>query len=304
MNVSAAYIAVVLIWSTTPLGIVWSSESVHPTLAVLMRMLIALMMGGVLLRSFNITLPWHAQAFKLYGYSAIGIFGGMSFSYFAAAYISSGLMSLIFGLSPILSGLLAQKLINEAKFCVTKKIALITAVFGLLIVCVDSISISGDGYIGIIFVLIAVFFFSLSGVLVKSIDIVINPMATTVGALLFSSPLFFIVWYLFDGSLPYHQWQSRALFSIVYLGVFGSLIGFVAYFYVLQKLTASTVALITMMTPVLAMSLGTLLNDEHISVNLVIGAFFVVAGLACFQWSRKVTFLINKRAREGDKTLL
>jgi len=37
MPVSAAYLAVILIWSTTPLGIVWSSESVSPTLAVLLR---------------------------------------------------------------------------------------------------------------------------------------------------------------------------------------------------------------------------------------------------------------------------
>ena len=41
MSVIIAYLIVVLIWSTTPLGIVWSSESVSPTLAVTSRMLIA-----------------------------------------------------------------------------------------------------------------------------------------------------------------------------------------------------------------------------------------------------------------------
>jgi len=303
MNVSVAYVAVVLIWSTTPLGIVWSSESVHPTTAVLLRMLIALIIGSVLLAVGKIQLPWHKQAFKLYLFSAIGIVGGMSFSYFAARYISSGLMSLIFGLSPIISGLMAQKIINEAKFCKTKKIALITAVIGLSIVCMDKISLSDQGYIGIAFILIAVLFFSLSGVLVKSVVINISPIATTVGALLFSTPMFFIIWLLFDGTLPYQQWQSRAVFSIIYLGVFGSLVGFIAYFYVLQKLTASTVALITMITPVMAMALGSLLNNEEITLNLLIGAVFVVTGLTCFQWSKKISMTIIKKAKFNSRSM-
>ncbi|MCO4798098.1 MAG: DMT family transporter [Colwelliaceae bacterium] len=297
MNVSTAYIAVVLIWSTTPLGIVWSSESVHPTLAVLLRMLIALTMGLLLLKAYNFKLPFHRAAIKLYSFSAVGIFGGMLLSYFAARYISSGLMSLIFGLAPILSGVMAQKIINEPKFCFTKKLALVVAIIGLMTVCFDSILISDKGYIGIILVLLAVFFFSLSSVLVKSVQITIHPLSTTVGALLFCTPFFLIVWLVFDGSLDYQQWQPRSIFSILYLGIFGSLIGFIAYFYVLQKLTASTVALITMITPVLALSLGALLNNEHISINLVIGAIFVVVGLSCFQWSTKVETTVNKRLR-------
>jgi len=287
--VSTAYIAVVLIWSTTPLGIVWSSESVHPTLAVLARMVIALMMGGALLKITKVQLPWHNQALKLYSYSALGIFGGMSLSYFAASYISSGLMSLIFGLAPILSGVIAQKIINEPKFTSVKKVALVIALIGLVVVCYDNMAFDTNSYIGIALILVAVFFFSLSSVLVKSITIAINPMATTVGALIFSTPLFFIMWFIFDGSVPYQEWQSRAILSIIYLGVFGSFVGFVAYFYVLQKLTASTVALITMITPVMAMTLGALLNNERVSVNLIIGASFVVIGLSGFQWSNKIT---------------
>jgi len=288
MRVPAAYLAVVLIWSTTPLGIVWSSETVSPTFAVLMRMLIALLLGSIILRSCTIKLPMNKKAIRLYSYSAIGIFGGMLFSYFAASYIGSGLMSLIFGLAPILSGLLAQKLIAEPKFGLIKKFALTIALVGLMIVCFDSLTLSKDSYKGIAFVLIAVFFFSLSGVLVKSVEVKINPIATTVGSLLFSTPLFLFAWFIFDGSLPYQQWQMRSIMAIIYLGVVGSLIGFLSYFYILQKLNASTVALITMITPVLAMTLGATLNDEVVSSNLMFGAFFVVTGLVVFQWGNKI----------------
>lgn len=87
-----------------------------------------------------------------------------------------------------------------------------------------------------------------------------------------------------DGTLPYEQWSQRSILSIVYLGIIGSLIGFIAYFYVLQKLKASTVALITMITPVIALWIGLVLNNELISVNLIIGALFIISGLGIYQW--------------------
>lgn len=284
MPVSAAYLAVILIWSTTPLGIVWSSESVNPTLAVLLRMIIAVIPGWFLMKLARIDLPWHKQALKVYGYSAIGIFGGMLFAYMAAGYISSGLMSLIFGLAPIISGVLAQKILAEPKFSLTKQLALLLALVGLLIVCYDSVSLTGDSLFGIGAILCAVFFFSISGVLVKSVDVNIHALATTVGSLTLCIPLFFLVWLIFDGSLPVEQWQAKSLFAILYLGIFGSLLGFIAYFYVLQKLNASTVALITMITPVFALYLGALLNDEMITSNLIVGALCVMTGLGFYQW--------------------
>jgi len=295
MSVSAAYFAVVLVWSTTPLGIVWSSESVNPSMAVLLRMLIAVVLGIMIIWLRNIELPRHKQALTVYGYSALGIFGGMMFSYLAAGYLSSGMMSLIFGLAPILSALLAQKLLKEPGFSWIRQLAMIISLVGLAIVCSDSISLNENSEMGLVFILLAVFFFSLSGVLVKSVEIVIHPMATTVGALVVSIPLFIIAWLLMDGTLPISEWGSRSIWAIVYLGVFGSFIGFVAYFYVLQKLSASTVALITMITPVLALTLGAVLNNEVISFNLVFGAVFVMTGLACYHWGERV--LVRRRAR-------
>ncbi|OKY26369.1 DMT family transporter [Thalassotalea sp. PP2-459] len=295
MRVPIAYLAVVIIWSTTPLGIVWSSESVHPTMAVLLRMLIAWLIGMSIILTCRIAMPWHKTALKLYGFSSVGIFGGMSFSYMAATYISSGLMSLVFGLAPILSGFLAQKMLSEPRFSLTKKVALVAALIGLLIVCIDNIALKSDAYIGIGLILAGVFFFSVSGVLIKSVPMAINPIATTVGALTFSVPLFFSLWLIFDGSIPFEQWQFRSIAAIIYLGIFGSLLGFIAYFYVLQKLSASTVALVTMITPVLALILGYVFNNEQLTPKIIVGAIFVICGLSCFQWSTKVEALVNHK---------
>ena len=287
-KVSAIYLVVVLIWSTTPLGIVWSSESVHPTMAVLLRMAIAAALGLIIIMVKRIPLPTHKTAFKLYSFSAIGIFGGMSLAYMAARYLPSGTMSLIFGLSPIISALLARRLLGEPRFNLLRKISLAVSLIGLAIVCSDNLTIEQDSWLGIVFLLLAVFFFSLSGVLVKGIKITINPLSTTVGALLLTLPCFTLLWVLMDGSLPITQWSSRSIYSILYLGVFGSLIGFVAYYYILQKLEASTVALVTLMTPVIALAIGAVFNQEAITTKLIIGAILVMVGLALFLYGDRI----------------
>lgn len=295
MSVSIAYLAVLLIWSTTPLGIVWSSESINPSLAVMLRMLIALILGAAVIKVRKIDIPWHKQAIKLYSYSALGIFGGMLCSYLAAQYMSSGIISLVFGLSPVISAVLAKKILAEPSISTVRKLSMAISLVGLAIVCSDNFTLADNGIFGIIFILLAVFFFSLSGVLVKSVPLAIHPLATTVGSLSLATPMFLLTWLLLDGSLPIEQWQAKSIWATVYLGVFGSLIGFYAYFTVLQKMSASTVTLITLITPVIAISLGALLNGEMINDKLIAGAFLVLLGLTIYHFGHKLHGLTQKR---------
>lgn len=288
MPVSAAYLLVIIIWSTTPLGIVWSSESIDPSLSLLLRMLIAVVLGWPLMKLMKVDIPWTRSAFKVYLYSSLSLAGGMLFCYLAAKHISSGLMSLCFGVAPILSGIFAQRLIGESKFSNLKKIALFTALTGLAIVCLENINGGGGNPIGIVFVSVGVIAFSLSGVLVKSVPIKLHPLSTTMGSLLVSMPFYLIFWLFVGGEFSPESWQVRSIAAVVYLGIFASLIGFLAYFYVLQKLQATTVALIVMVTPVLSTGLGIWVNDEHFSMNLLAGGLLVIAGLALFQFGHKL----------------
>lgn len=287
MKVPLAYLAVVLIWSTTPLGIVWSSETINPTMAVLLRMALAALLGTLFLLLLRIRLPLNKQAYKLYTYSSVGIFGGMICGYIASRYIGSGLISLVFGLSPLVSGLFAQKILNEPKFSALRLSAFLISVIGLLIVCWHDLTAGSDVTTGIIFVLFGMLFFSLSAVLVKSINISIHPLATTLGAIYFSLPLFIITWLLLDGDINTAQWSMRSISSIIYLGLFGSLIGFIAYFFILQNLTASSTALITLITPTFAITLGVAVNNEPVTLNLIIGASCIMIGLGVYQWGDK-----------------
>ncbi|MGX5201789.1 DMT family transporter [Aliikangiella sp. IMCC44632] len=285
-KVSAAYLLVVAVWSTTPLAIQWSSDTIGPILAVLLRMVIAAILGLMVIYIRRIKVPFNSTAILLYSYSGIGIFIGMTFAYLAASYLTSGLLSLIWGLAPLISGLMAQYRKQEAGLDAVKLISLLLAVVGLAVVVSDNLMVTQQALPGVGFALCGVTFFSLSSVLVKGINIQINPIATTVGALLLTLPLFFVTWLILEDFSNPQLWSDKAIYSIVYLGVFGSLIGFVAYYYILQKLSVSSVAIITLLTPVVAILLGSWLNNELISLRLIFGGAIILVALACFFWGK------------------
>ena len=106
MSVPTAYIGVIVIWTTTPLAIKWSGEGSHFMFAVTTRMVIAAVLSLLILKATRTPLPWHKPARDTYLVGGLGIFGAMTLVYWGAQFIPSGWISVIFGLTPIMTGLM------------------------------------------------------------------------------------------------------------------------------------------------------------------------------------------------------
>lgn len=282
MSVPAAYLAVILVWSTTPLGVQWSSQGLSPLAGALSRMFLAAIIGWIAARLFKVVVPWHRQAVKIYAISNIGIFVGLMGVYIGAKYITSGMISVLFGLSPVASAVMARYLLNEPPFTLPKWLALATGVAGLAVIFGQDVALTEGSFTGFLLVGLGMLCFSLSGVLIKRQTTVLHPLAQTVGSLTMATPL-----YLLAGlcvGLEVDSPQPRAIAAILYLTLFGSFIGFFCYFYILKHMAASSVALVTLITPVLAISLGVLLNGETVTDHLVVGTGMIFTCLLLFYW--------------------
>ncbi|WP_417584730.1 DMT family transporter [Nitrincola sp.] len=288
MSIPVAYLAVVLIWSTTPLTIAWSSETIDPVLAGWLRMGIAAVLGLGLLAVFRIRLPLNSRAQLAYAYASLGVFGAMCCTYIASRYVPSGLISIIFGLAPILSAIFGMGLLNEPALRPYRWVASALAFLGLGVIFTDDVVLGRESLPGVFLLLMAVSLFSLSGVLVKRTGAQVHPLAHTVGALLWSLPGFALTWWLMGAAPLVIDPSTRAFWSVLYLAIFGSLIGFVSYFHVLRHLPASTVALVTLITPIFALMLGHWLNAEPLTASLWKGCLLVVSGLALFFWGHRL----------------
>jgi drug/metabolite transporter (DMT)-like permease len=283
MSVQAAYLGIVLIWATTPLAIKWSGEEGGFLLGVTLRMAIGYMVCMLLLWLLRIDFPWHRQARRSYLAAGLGVFGAMLSVYWGAQHIPSGLVSVLFGLSPILIGVFATWWLGEQRITAGKLGGIVLAVSGLAMIFLPRESLGQIAPQGILAVLLSVTFHSLSAVWVKRIGGELHPMSINCGALSIAVPLYLLVWLVFDGSLP--QMSERALGAILYLSLFGTVLGFNLYFYVMKRVSASALSLVTLITPVLALGLGSLLNDETISPQAWLGVGAILLGLVSFQWS-------------------
>lgn len=283
MSVPAAYLGIVLIWSTTPLAIQWSSQGASFAFAVFARMAIGVVVAGLLLLLWRIRMPLHARARRAYLVGGLGLFGAMALTYWGARYIHSGLVSVLFGLSPLVAGVLAALFLGERSLSRLRLFGMLLGVAGLAVIFLDGGSLGGTETIaGLVALLGAVAIYSGSLVWLKQIGDDSPPLATTVGALSVSLPFFAGLWYFVDPSLP-GELPIRTAAAIAYLGVFGSVIGFALYYYVIKHLEASLVALITLVTPVLALLLGHFLNGEIIGWRLWTGTVLILLGLLLHQ---------------------
>jgi drug/metabolite transporter (DMT)-like permease len=78
---------------------------------------------------------------------------------------------------------------------------------------------------------------------------------------------------------PIH-WTFRGAAAIAYLIVFGSIIGYSAYVYVLDKLPVSVVSIYNYVNPAVAVTLGWLFYREHLGLREFAAMVIVFAGVA------------------------
>jgi drug/metabolite transporter (DMT)-like permease len=281
-HLTSAYLGVILIWSTTPLGIVWSGQGVHFTFPLFARMAIGLAVCLLWLAFTRTRFPFDPRSRQSYLIAGISIWASMMCTYWGARFIPSGLISVVFGLSPIITGLFAWLWLHEDAFSPLKIAGMLLGLFGLAMVFGGSLQLGADAQWGIAAVLGAVALQAWGLVAVKRIDADIPAMAQTAGALFVTVPLSGLILVLLDGWA--NQVPLRAALSTLYLGIFGSVVGFTLYYFLIKRISAGRVALITLITPVTALLLGMALNGERLTLNVAAGSALVLFGLALYEW--------------------
>ncbi|TNC85552.1 MAG: EamA family transporter [Thalassolituus sp.] len=283
MKIIVAYLMVVLIWSTTPVAIQLSQHNLDFFTAVSLRMWISALLSLPLVWLMRQRMSFSAQAIQSYLGGSLGIYGAMMSVYWGAAHIPSGLISVIYGLSPMLSGALAYLVLRERELTPVRLLALLVALSGLALVVSARMSIDGLAWKGIVGSVVSVLCFAGSAVWVKQVGAGIHPMVQTSGTLWVSSLLYLLTLPVFGLNIP----AERDLVSFAALGyliVFGSLLAFVLYFYILRHLPTSRVTLITLIAPVLAIFWGYTLRDERLQWQSFAGAALLLLSLAVYQW--------------------
>lgn len=89
-------------------------------------------------------------------------------------------------------------------------------------------------------------------------------------------------------------WSSRSLLALAYLVVFGSLVGFSAYTWLVAHVPVAVVSTYAYVNPVVAVLLGALILDERITPSILGGAALIIAAVA---------FIVRKQTARSPERL-
>lgn len=284
MVTASIYTLLVLIWAATPLAIVWSIAEYHPMWVLIIRYFGASLIALVLLVIMRNPLPLDQTSLKSYVAGSLNLIGAQLFIYIAANYLTSGLMALIFGFSPLIAGLIGHVILKTQKLLVLQWVGMAVAVTGLSFVFADSAD-ERVNPIGIVLMLISMVSYISSIFLVKQINAPLKPMSQATGSLIVSAvgSLLIIpfIWQHFPNALP----SSQAVIGFLFTMIMSSIVAMLCYFWLIKRLSASTVSLSNVMTPVIALVLGATLNHEHISSHAFLGIAVVMIGIVMYFWN-------------------
>lgn len=279
-NLILTYGLLVFIWATTPLAIVWSVSDLHPMWALVLRFFIALPLAIVVLFILKVGFPVDKVSILSYIAGSLSLIGSQIFTYAATAYLSSGLIALMFGLAPIMAGLIGRFGFQQ-KLALLQWLGMAVSIIGLGLICLSD-NQNHVQPLGIGLMIVSVFAYSLSIFLVKKINANIQAMAQATGSILVSTLIAILVvpWIL--QYVPTQMPSAKSLLALFYTVIMASLIAMFCYFKLVQNLKPTTLSLTTVMTPLLAILIGAFLNDEQLSVQVFVGASIVLFGLLLY----------------------
>ena len=279
-NLILTYGLLVFIWATTPLAIVWSVSDLHPMWALVLRFFIALPLAIVVLFILKVRFPADKVSILSYIAGSLSLIGSQIFTYAATAYLSSGLIALMFGLAPIMAGLIGRFGFQQ-KLALLQWLGMAVSIIGLGLICLSD-NQNHVQPLGIGLMIVSVFAYSLSIFLVKKINANIQAMAQATGSILVSTLIAILVVPWIWQYVPTQMPSAKSLLALFYTVIMASLIAMFCYFKLVQNLKPTTLSLTTVMTPLLAILIGAFLNDEQLSVQVFVGASVVLFGLLLY----------------------
>jgi len=276
-----ALAAVCFFWGTTYLGIRMALESLPPLMLVGLRYTIS--GTALLLMAFfaKAHLPsgrelWYTA---LYGVIIIGIGNGCLA--FAEMWIPSGLAALFITTSPFwMVGMEALIPGGERLHAPTLLGMLVGLAGTALLVAPNAIQqgFAGPSLRGFLLLQLGCSGWALGSILqrrhvTRAHPVVSGAVQQLATGLVFLGPAFL------TKTQPIH-WTPRSMAAVAYLVTFGSVVGYSAYLYALDKLPVSVVSIYNYVNPIVAVFLGWLFYSERIGFREIVSMLVIFAGVA------------------------
>ncbi|UHQ95089.1 DMT family transporter [Haloterrigena alkaliphila] len=272
--------ALALVWGTAFTAIEIGLETLPPLLFAAARLDIAavIFIGAVLLSRLR-WLPQTKADLALILSNGILVIGAhFAFSFIGQSYVTSGVAAVILSFTPIITPVIAIRVLSTERIYITDIIGLGTGLAGVIAIAIAGGSFDGQ-FLGIGLLLASAVVFALGSVLTERWSAGLPTMALYAWSMVTGAVFLHATAYAYSGATFRNvTWTPSAAVALAYLGIFATAGGFLLYFTLLNRIGATNISLINYASPVVATVFGAVLLGEQITIATVTGFALIVVG--------------------------
>lgn len=275
-----AWAAVSIFWGTTYLAIRIGVEVLPPALFAGIRFLIAglILIPILLLKGYSLPSKKDLIPISITGILLLTVANGTVV--WSEQWVSSSLAALIIASIPFFMVGMEALMPNGEKLSLKKGLGILVGFCGIfLLLWPDIKGAINSAYLkGIMGLVIAIIAWAAGSIYSKHRDIKTAPFMSAAFQMLIAGGVLTLIG-MVKGELSQFTFDPKGIAALVYLIIFGSLIGYSAYIYALAKLPTATVSTYAYINPVIAVILGWLVLDERLDWIVALATVIILSGV-------------------------
>ncbi len=279
------YIVTLLLFGSTWVVVKIGLQTVPPFTFAVIRFVIAFLLLGIAFRIWRYRLPRlpnirrkiFVAGFLMYGLNFL-------FIYIGQQWIDSSLAAVLFATMPFFTGIFAHFLLPLERLTKQVIAGMIVGFAGTIALFSNNLTLSGP-VLGMLSLLLSSVFCSWATVLIKR-DLNDIPAAQLsilqipAGLVVLVPPMFLEMPLQFEISFV-------SVGALLYLAILGTGAAFIGWYYLLKRVSAVALSLMTFLEPLVAIGLGFLLLNEKLESHFLLGGALILAGVLIATFERK-----------------
>ncbi|MDE3740454.1 EamA family transporter [Maribacter polysaccharolyticus] len=288
-----AFFAIYVIWGSTYLLNKIAVTDLPPFMLAGIRFIIAGVLIFIIAKIMgkNIKISWRQiKNTTIAGFLFLTIGNGVVV--WALKFVDSGFAALEISAQPLIV-LLLMRIIQGKKIQMMSVVGVILGLIGIyLLVSQEQVLDQENSIVGMVMIFACMLSWGYGSLFVGKAELPRNYFVNTGYQMLFGGIMLMVMSLLFGEtwSSPL-TWTRPVQYAVILLIVFGSIVAFTAFNYLLQVVSPEKVATSTYVNPIIAILLGWQFLDEKVTVQSIIAAVILLTGVYFINTKRKFTVI-------------
>jgi len=277
----AAFVLLGLIWGSSFAWIKIAVAEIPPASLVALRMGLGAVCMLALLAFIRVPIPRGPREWlPLVVLGAINAAIPIFLISWGEQFIDSGTAAVLNSLTPIFSLLIAGIALRVEPVTALRVGGLILGFLGAALLCSRELDLRADasGLIGAGAVVLAAFSYAVGASYARHRIRSTHRYVVAAGTLLFAALDTAVLALTIDGGVILPT-QPDTILAVAWLGVLGSFVAYVCFFFLIEHLGATIASMVTYIFPVVGVALGVMLLRERMDVRLLVGTVLVLTGI-------------------------